>query len=252
MSAPSNRDLSMACAWATAMVVAVAITDSVLLRAVLCVPMVFVIAGHTILRAIGIRTTSLAQHVAFAVGASLAAGIAGGLVLNGIDILTPLGWAIWFWIVTIAASLIAVERGENSELPSWPRPAGIRPWHGVAFAAAVLISTGAYALAVRDESSQQQFKYVELWMLPPANGGAAHLAVGIRNAEAKTQRFDLEITLDDQPLAVFRSLALAPGDTWTREIPVSIATTAQKAKARLYRSDDNRLYRSVSALVPSG
>ena len=94
MNAPSNRDLSMACAWATAMVVAVAVTDNVLLRAVLCIPMVFIIAGHAILRAIGIRTTSLAQHVAFAVGASLAAGIAGGLVLNGIDILTPLGWAI--------------------------------------------------------------------------------------------------------------------------------------------------------------
>jgi hypothetical protein len=87
-------------------------------------------------------------------------------------------------------------------------------------------------------------------MLPPANAGAARLAVGVRSAEAQTQRFDLEVTLNGQPLAIFRSLTLAPGSTWTREIPVPVLATTQKAEARLYRPEDNRLYRSVSALVP--
>lgn len=250
MSAPSNRDLSAACAWATIMAAAVVLTDNMLLRAVLSIPIVFFIAGHTVLRAIGIKTTSLAEHLAYAVGASLATGIAGGLVLNGVDFLTPLGWAIWFWTVIIIASLIAVARREDSDLPPWPRPTGIRFWHAAAFALTVMITTGAYALAVRDESNQQQFKYVELWMLPPASGGAAHLAVGIRSDEAKTQRFDLEVTLNGQPLAIFRSLSLAPGDTWTREVPVPLSGVAQKAEARLYRSEDNRLYRRTTALVP--
>lgn len=250
MDAPSNRDLSAACVWATAMVAAVAVSDSVLERAVLSVPMVLLIPGHTLLRAIGVRTTSLPEHVAYMIGASLAAAIAGGFALNIIGCLTPLGWAIWLWAVTLGTSLVTAWRRENFDLPPWPRPTGLRPWHGAAFALAVLITTGAYALAVRDESSQQQFKYVALWMLPPANAGAARLAVGVRSAEAQTQRFDLEVTLNGQPLAIFRSLTLAPGDTWTREIPVPVLATTQKAEARLYRPEDNRLYRSVSALVP--
>lgn len=250
MNAPSHRDLSAACIWAAAMVAAVVTTDSVLLRAVLGAPMVILVPGHTLLRAIGMRTTSLSEHVAYAIGASLAVTIAGGFALNIMDLLTPFGWAIWLCAATIGTSLVAARRREVADLPSWPQPAGLRPWHGAAFALTVLIATGAYALAIRDESNEQQFKYVELWMLPPANAGPTSLAVGVRSAEAQTQKFDLEITLNGRPLAIFRSLALAPGDTWTRDIPVSILATSQKAEARLYRPEDNRLYRSVSALVP--
>lgn len=250
MDVHNNKDLSAACAWATATVAAVAVTDSTLLRTVLGAPMVLLISGHVVLRALGVRSTSLPEHLAYAVGVSLAAGIAGGLVLNVLDVLTPLGWAIWFWIVTIGASLLTAMRGEASDLPSWPRPTGLRLWHGVTFAIAVLITTGAYGLAIRDEADQQQFKYVEFWMLPPVNAGTDRLTVGVRSAEPKTERFNLEITLDGRPFAVFRSLALAPGDSWTREIPVPVQSTTQKAEARLYRQSDNQLYRSVSALVP--
>ncbi len=256
MNGPDHRDLSAACVWATAMLAAVAVSDSVALRAVLGVPVVLLIAGHAMLRALGVRAASLPEHLAYAVGASLAAGIAGGLVLNLAGLLTPLGWAVWFWAVTLGASLAAVARGGNDAgLPPWPqpsRPAGLRLWHGVAFVLAAGITTGAYALAVRDEADQQQFRYVAFWMLPPADGGATRLVVGLRSDEANTQRFDVEVTLGGQPLAVFHSLVLAPGDTWTREVPVPVLATAQKAEARLYRPDDNRLYRSVSALVDGG
>jgi uncharacterized membrane protein len=236
--------------WAIALLTVVSVTDNLPARAILAIPMVLFVSGHSLLRAMKVPTTSLPEHIAYAVGASLAVGIAGGLVLNAIGFLTPLGWAIWFCVVTISASLVAALRGQDSDLPSWPRTTAIRPWHGIAFVLAALITTGAYALAIRDEANQQQFKYVELWMLSPANAGAGRLAVGVRNAEAGTETFDLEIALNDQPLAIFRSLVLAPGETWTREIAVPVSTVTRKAEARLYRPRDNRLYRRVSALVP--
>jgi hypothetical protein len=201
------------------------------------------------LRATKVPTTSIPEHVVYAVGASLAIGIAGGLALNIVDFLRPSGWAIWFWITTIGASLVTAMRGDDLHI-SWPRPTEIKLLHGVAFAHAATITTGAYALAIRDEASQQQFKYVALWMLPPANAGTGRLAVGVRNDETKTETFDLEITLNEQPLAVFRSLNLAPGETWTRDIAAPVSTTTRTAEARLYRPKDNRLYRRVSALVP--
>jgi hypothetical protein len=115
---------------------------------------------------------------------------------------------------------------------------------------ALLVATGAYALAVRDEAAYREFKYTAFWLLPSASGESGRITVGIRSAETQPQRFDLEITLDGQPFAIFRSLTIAPGDTWAREIPVPVLATRQTAEARLYRPEDNRLYRSVSTLVP--
>jgi uncharacterized membrane protein len=231
------------------MMAAVAVGDGVLLRTILGLPMVFLVPGHAVLRAIGVKTASVPEQAAYAVGASLASGIAGGLALNATGFLTPLGWAIWFWAVTIGASLIAVGSHDAPAPLPWPGPIGIRIRHVAAFALAMLVATGAYALAVHDEANQRQFQYTEFWMVPSAIGD--RLAVGVRNAETKTVRFDVEITLDGHPFAVFRSLAVAPGAMWTREIPMPAAATAQKAEAKLYRSEDSRLYRSVSALIPA-
>jgi uncharacterized membrane protein len=249
MGSPSNRDLLAACLWAAAMIAAVAVSENLLLRTVLGAPLVLLVSGHAVLRAIGVRTTSVSEHLAYAVGASLAAGIAGGIALNAAGFLMPLGWAVWFWAVTAAAALVAVGRRDAPDLPAWPQPVRIRLWQGVAIGLAVLVATGAYALAIRDEAADRQFKYTEFWMLPWANGDPGRLTVGVRSAETQAQRFDLEITLDGRLFAVFRSLTIVPGDTWTRQIPVPVLATPQKAEARLYRPDDNRLYRSVSTLV---
>lgn len=250
MTTSSKRDLLAACLWAAAVVAAVGFSDSVLLRAALGAPMVFLVSGHAVLRAIGVRTTSALQHVVYAVGANLAVGIAGGFALNAADFLTPLGWAIWFWAVTVAAALVAAIRRDTPDLPAWPARARVRLWQGTVLMLAVFVATGAYALAVRDEAAHREFKYTEFWLLPSARGEPGRITVGIRSAETQAQRFDVEITLDEQPLAVLRSVAVAPGGTWTRDIPVPALATPQRAEARLYRPEDNRLYRSVSTLLP--
>lgn len=243
-----NRDLAAACIWATATAAAVAVgVDGTPIRVLLGLPMAVLIPGHVLLRAIGIRTHSLLEHFVYVVGTSLVAGIVGGFVLNAVGALTPAGWATWFLLFVATASLVAVRRGGAAGLPPWPRPVGFQRGHAVAFVLAALLAIGAYALAVRDEAKQQQFEYTELWMLPAESGG---LGLGVRCSEAQPQRFDLEITLDGGSFAVFRSLAMAPGDVWTREIPVPMLATPQKAEARLYRVEDHRLYRRVSALIP--
>ncbi|MER9801133.1 DUF1616 domain-containing protein [Mesorhizobium sp. M0142] len=212
--------------------------------------MVFLVSGHTVLRAIGIRTTSALQHLVYAVGASLAAGIAGGFALNAAGFLTPLGWALWFWALTATAALVAAGRRDTPDLPAWPAPVRVRLWQGAGLILAVLVATGAYALAVQDAATYREFKYTEFWLLPSASGESGRITVGIRSAETRAQRFDLEISLDGQPFAVFRLLTVTPGETWAREIPVPVLATPQKAEARLYRPEDNRLYRRVSTLVP--
>ncbi|MDB5500862.1 MAG: hypothetical protein JWR89_764 [Tardiphaga sp.] len=245
MFAPNHRDLLIACLWASLAVVAVAATDNTILRTVLCVPVAILVCGHTVLRAIGIGAASRAEHLAYAVGASLVVGIAGGMALNAAGLLSPLGWAVWFWLAVVGSSLTAARRGG----PAWTLVAApdVRRWHVGAVVLSVLVATGAYALAVRDETAQRQFKYTEFWLLPSEDGG--QLRVGVRSGEEKGERFDLDVILDGQPLATFRSVEVAPGQTWTRELPVAPAAVSRRAVARLFRPDDNRLYRSASALL---
>ncbi|WP_338830916.1 hypothetical protein [Bradyrhizobium sp. 27S5] len=250
MPSPDKRDLFGACLWAGATVALVAASDSTFLRFILGVPMVLLISGHVVLRVIGVRNSSLSEHLVCSIGASLAVTIAGGFVLNAIGSLTPLGWAFWYLAVTTGAMLLPASGSDVSIPSAWPGSVRIRSRQGAAVALAMLLATGAYALAVRDEASDRQFKYTELWMLPPAKGIPGQLVVGVRSAETEARRYDLEITLNGQPFAVFRSLTIAPGDTWVRKFFVPVLAAQQNAEARLYRPDDNRLYRRVSALVP--
>src|SRR6202012_1017708 len=143
MDDPSNRDLSAVCIWATATMAAVAIGDSVVLRAILGLPMVLFLPGHAVLRAIGIKTDSVPEHIVYAVGASFAFGIAGGLVLNALGFLTPLGLAVWVWAITLGASGIAARGHETPVLAPgpWPLPVGIRGRHVAVFALAMLVTT---------------------------------------------------------------------------------------------------------------
>ncbi|GKQ49673.1 DUF1616 domain-containing protein [Bradyrhizobium sp. Ce-3] len=250
MASPDKRDLLGACMWAGATVAAVAVSDSTLLRAVLGLPMALLISGHVVLRAIGVRTTSLSEHLAYSIGASLAVTIVGGFVLNAISALAPLGWAFWYLAVAIAARLLPARGNDVSPARAWLGPLRIQPWQAAAVALAMLVATGAYALAIHDQAADRQFRYTEFWMLPPAKGDPGQLVVGVHSAEAQAGTYDLEITLDGKPFAVFRSLTIAPGDTWVRKVSVPILATQQQAEARLYRPADNKLYRRVSALVP--
>jgi uncharacterized membrane protein len=245
-----HRDLVAACVWAGLAVTAVAVSDSTPLRSILGLPMVLLIPGHALLRAVGIRTSSWPQHLAYAVGASLAACIAGGFVLHTLGRLTPLGWALWLWAVTGLAAVVAGRRRELPELAQWSGLAAFRIWpHGVTMALAALIATGAYMLAVWN-AGQREFTYTEFWMLPAAGGDAGRLIIGVRSGEPQPQRFDVEVSLDGRPFAVFRLMAIRQGETWTREIPVPVQENRQKAEARLLRPADHVIYRRVSAFVP--
>jgi hypothetical protein len=250
MRASSNRDLLAACLWASLAVVAVYATDSALPRTVLCAPLVIGIGGHTLLRGLGISAGSTADHIVYAIGASLVVGIAGGLTLNAVGLLSPFGWVAWFWIVVLGSSVAAVRRDTarlRSEAQPWTALSGFRPWHAGAIAVGVLVATGAYAMAVHDEAAQRQFKYTEFWLLPAADGG--RLSVGMRSGEEKDRRFDVEVVVDGSPFASYRGVSLIPGQTWAKDFPLSPSATRRRAEARLYLWDEKRVYRSASVLL---
>jgi uncharacterized membrane protein len=250
MTTSRNIDLLAACAWAAVTLVTVAFTDSMFLRLCLSVPLLLFVTGHAVLRAIGPFATSQWEYIVYAVGASIAVCLAGGLVLNWVAWLTPVGWAVWLAAVTGSGTAIALYRHHAPEpVFSAVRLPRLQRWQATSLGVAALVTCGAYGLTVWDATHTKQFKYTEFWMLPGTAATPGQLLIGIKSAEAEPQRFAVEVKLDGQIIALWRSIEVAPGDTWTQILTVAIDPGhPQKAEARLY--DGNVLYRKVSAIVP--
>ena len=254
MPTARNGDLALACGWALVTLAVVGLTDSVILRVIVSLPLLLFLTGHTILRALGPIATSLLEHVAYAVGASIAICLAGGFVLNRLGGLTPLGWAAWLAVVTIAAAIVARIRHGG------PRPAlalgalpPLRRWHALTLVAAVLITGGAYGIAVHAAATVRPFKYVEFWMVPGGVAAPNRVIVGIHNAEAKPLVLDVEVKLEGHIIASWRGIAVAPGVTWARGLAVELQSgQLEKVRASLYSHGGNILYRQVSAIMPAG
>lgn len=253
MRATRHPDLAVAGIWAAATLLVLSITDSSWLRAAISAPLLFFLPGHVFVRAIGLRAGSAAEHVVYAIGASIAICVAGGLALDWAGLLTPWGWAGWLAATTGAAALL-VARGPAMPAFAWfgARLPGLPRWQLAVLVISTFIVCGAYAMAVRDEAGQKQFRFTEFWLQYGASAAPGMLLVGIDSAEARPQRFDVEVALDGHTIALWRSVTLDPGNLWTRVLPVPPgAGRPRKSEARLYRADDNAIYRKVSALIPA-
>jgi hypothetical protein len=252
MPASKNFDLFAIFSWAAVTLIAVALSDNQGLRLALALPLLLVFVGHAVLRALGPVATSLAEHTVCAVGASIAVALAGGFLLNRLGMLIPLGWALYLLTVVGLSASISLWRDQPRAVYSVAlRLPYIRLRHMAMIGLAAAIMCGAYWLAVRDAASQQEFKFVDFWIVGGV-GTPGALVVGIKSAEQDPKVFDIEVTRANQVIAVWRSIPLAPGQTWTRALRLSVDTQrAEKIYARLYGHDDGKLHRQVSAIVPS-
>jgi len=159
-----------------------------------------------------------------------------------------------FWAVTLGASLAAVVRGgDEAGLPPWswpPRRRGSGSARG-RFCPRRRDHHRRLCLAIRDEANQQQFncRVLDAAVVrrrrdtprcrAPKRGGR-HSTLRCGRSPSTGSRSPSSVRTSSRPRH------LDTGD------PGAVTATAQKAEARLYRPDDNRLYRSVSALVGGG
>ena len=238
-------DLTAGFWWALLLLFAVLVTDNFVIRLLLSLPLVFLLTGHTVLRAVKpVQTTELLEHLLFAAGASIAICVGGGFLLNTISMLNPVGWAMWFIAVNGVAALIALPQPfEPFVLPGLPK---IRVWQALSFCAAVAITAGSYVLAAHVLDGYREFQYTELWLVPEPMHGK--LVIGVRSSETEPDEYDMEVIADKTMIAAFRAIELGPGQQWVKEITVGL--DQKRVEANLYRTRDHALYRKVSATTP--
>jgi hypothetical protein len=245
MSTDESRDLTATFVWSLALLLVALFADAgsvgAILRTVIAAPLVLVLTGHVVLRAIGFVPDSLLTYLAYVIGVSIATCVGGGFVLNLLSLLTPFGWAIWYVGVTGIALRVGVHRQNDVAVMlsavSFPR---LQQSHVIVVGLAVLVTIGTYRIALHDEAADREFKYTEFWMVPKAGIEI----IGIKNAETETQTFTIEVTGDDQMIAVWRSITVKPNETWTHGLPIS--PDLHDVEAKLYNQQG--LYRTVSRI----
>ncbi len=242
-----NTGLVLSCLWAAGAVAAVSATDSVALRGLACIPLALYWPGYAFLRAVGQKASPIEWH-ALAMAWSVAAVILGGFLLNGVHLLGPLGWAGWLAAVVAVSSLVAMARGgDGVPLPGRRLLRAVSLGQGVLFAAAALVAFAAFQFAAWDRQSFRQFRYTAFWMLPDDARRPSAVTIGARNAEDRPMLYDIEVTQDGRILAIWRSLALQPGESVTKELAVAPPPHDDaKIEARLFETGHrDRVYRKA-------
>jgi hypothetical protein len=237
------------------------------LRAVLVLPLVFFLPGYVLVAALfpgrgaGLKVE---ERALLSIGLSLALVALGGLLLNQ----SPWGlqadsWAAFLGLFTLGAAVVAVLRPPRPAPGGGPQgvaegdavplrllpPVGVR--HGLAFAGAAAILTGAVAIAHQGAQAQRVATgFTQLWLVPAAAGGAGSgaLRLGLRSAEPRPATYSLRVTVDGVQTESWPVIVLAPGQTWE----TTVAPAPRGAvEALLSRADaPQEIYRRVT--LPSG
>ncbi len=207
-------------------------------------PLVFVLPGAALLRALRIDLAAPGRH-AVAVGLSVTLCLLGGLLLAGISLLTPLGWLLWLGGTTLGGAFIALRRGEPTRVLRCPPIPKVR--HVALFAATLGVLAIAALTSARNRKAYLPFPYTSFWML--ASGPASNLyVIGIKSGEHETQHFTLRVIVDGAIIGIWTDIVVAPGETVTRAVTLS---TGRQAEAWLLRdATPVEVYRKASVSLP--
>lgn len=219
-------------------------------------PLLLILPGSALVLAVdpGNTRTVGGERLFWCLLASLAATIAGGLILNMTAQLTQSTWLAYLsGVVFVAALASMVRRPEVNSQSSPKQILAVRV--GVLTAllgvGAVALVAGALALSVYSSSTENREHFVQLWLVPTpatAGGTAQRAELGVTNYEGQRVRVDISIRTPDTVVLSRKRLVLDQGQTWTYRIfrPGLVPVTATVALA----SDPSRILASVKLASP--
>jgi uncharacterized membrane protein len=220
------------------------------LRVLLALPLVFILPGHALLAAAMPSAPTGLQRFVFAVGLSLAVVVIGGLLLNLVHALTPLGWFSFLSGITLIGYAAALYRRRTVRwsipldyVPEWKFPLKSAALYSVAAVAVVLAFTIVLAETQR---IHQRADFTEFWMRPERTAEIGLVKLGMRNAEHRPMSYDVELMLNDQLIGAWRNIKLQSNEVWTKTIDLPGGDRRQRLEAWLFKSGDHtKVYRRV-------
>lgn len=234
---------------AVAVAIGLADVDAGPLRIVLGVPLALVLPGYALTEAaVSRRAVAGIERALLAVGLSLCLGATSVLLVN----LLPYGVTRTSWLgvagsVTVIASAVAARRRPpRAERPAKPRC--FRPSRGRSMASiaggalAAAVTVLAVVLAAHSANRDTGRGFTELAMVRASAGTSAHLSV--TSQERGAERLTVTVTRAGVDLRAW-ALTLAPGEHWSRIVPIAESRARGPVEARVYRPGLATPYRTT-------
>ena len=234
---PEHRFLLVCLANTCALLVAVLLPAPPILRTLISLPLVFALPGEAALRALGLRI-GLIPRVPMIVGMSMAITIVGGLVLDCVDGLTPIGWIAWLGASAILPAALG-RRGVANVRLGFPI---MKFRHACMFGATCAVLVLTFLGTIHSISLYHPFRYTDFWMVPLDQATDAY-AIGIKNGEGRPEIYTVRFTVNQRIEGEWQNIVLAPEESLT--LPVTIPPGAP-AQAWLFRADrPDSVFRTV-------
>ncbi len=249
-----------------------------LVGVLLAIPLVFILPGYTLTRALFRRRSADALSassngfslqpglkigqpfgavdlIVFSLGLSLVIAVATGLLLN----LIPVGlqWQSWTFslgLVTVMFALLAYVRDKSAHVQG----TSAHVWHiplkeyALLGSALVVVALALWLAIIRPPQSQSGF--TQFWMLSStqANNSCAVL-IGMHSFESAPATYRVQVMSNGTQAALWPSIMLTTQQVWDRVVPVTPAVGGSTVvDAQLYRLDQpGVIYREVHVTLHS-
>jgi len=228
------------------------------LRVVFALPLTLFLPGYAIVAVtFARRRLERAQMLLLSLGLSLATLALGAILLNYM----PGGIRAGSWALLLVLVVIAASRGAALRRPrptttklGIPRLSPRRAELGL-LAGGALAVLAAFLLAFMPLSAENAIGYTEMWIKPFSNESRAGVKIGVGNREQSDAEYRLRVHIgpEGEETVVYRDIALAPGQTQVRVVPIETPSSGQPTPvvAVLVMADSpTRPYRRVSAWIP--
>jgi uncharacterized membrane protein len=219
-------------------------------RAIITLPLVFVLPGYAITEALlPDYRSDLVKRLALIVGLSLAVTVLTGLVLNWLSIsLNTTSWAVSLaGLTAVIALALSGRRAEPTEARVVAPRVIVDARPAFFLGIAVTLALAAFLVARNSALREQTPEFTQLWMLPSSGDDRDTIRVGIRNMESRRSQYILVVKADDAIIGKWTSVEVEPNERWESPLPLPAGKVAAlKITALLYRADNPMVpYRHV-------
>ena len=231
----------------------------VVIAVILALPLVFLAPGYLLIELLTQkREHDGTTHLLLSIGLSCSLDILGGLVLNAIPVgLTTLTWSVFLGALTIACALLCMMKRHRWRM-CVEQKQKVLPTHYGFLLITLTTYVVIFAFVYTNNSivMQKDQGFTQFWLLlDNQQSPLCAIQLGIASSETVTTTYRVEVKENDQQVAYWSSITLAPQQKWQGELPLAtkyVQTTQLQIEANLYRQQDPRnVYRTVQLILSS-
>ncbi len=234
-------------------------TQFAVIAIVLALPLVFLVPGYLLLEIITQkREHDVTAHFLLSIGLSLSMNILGGFVLNIIPVgLTTLTWSVFLGTLAIVGVLLCIVKRSRWQLHVDQRQKDLPTrYEFLLLTLTIYVVIFVFIYTANTIGDQKHPGFTQFWLLlDNQQSSVCIMQLGIYSSEIAKTTYQIEVKENNQHLAHWSSITLAPRQQWQVKFPIAVGnaqTTRLRIEADLYRQQEpNRVYRTVQFFLSS-